>query len=113
MKNLLDLVGSISSVGGSGIRGIVLEVIVKGQDEMLLEVRPGFVFWCLLAPLFALTIKQTGVFNVLISPSDKLGIVDDFVSSGGEFLSFFELVKQCSDRFRRGPGFFMASSLAA
>ena len=45
-------------------------MIVKGQDEVFLEVAPGFRGRVFLAPFFALAIEEAGVFDVLVSPSN-------------------------------------------
>ena len=87
------LISGISSFRGGGCRGLVLKVVVVGKDEVFLEISPGLFFCCFLAPFFTLAVEEAGVFDVLIPPSDELGIIDDFISSGGEFLSLLKLLE--------------------
>ena len=91
----------------SGSGRFIFLAVVFGEGKMFLESCPGFFGLILLAPLLTITVEQASSFNVLISSTDELGIIDIFVSTGRKFLSFLKLVEESDDRFKGSPLTFL------
>ena len=56
-------------------------MIFISEDEVIPEVDPCLVGWFLFTPYLAIAVEEAGVLDVLITPTDELRVIDNFVAS--------------------------------
>ena len=67
----------------------ILFAVIFGCDKVQFKVCPSFISYFFLAPFFTSTIEEARGTDVLITPADELGVINDFVAAGGKGLSSF------------------------
>ena len=91
LEEFLNLVRGVGCLGCCG--GVLLPIFIRFKEE-LLEGGPVFVSLRFFTPFFAIPVEQSSALNVIVSPTNQLGVIDNFMTLRSEVLSIFELLEE-------------------
>ena len=91
LEEFLNLVRGVSCLGCRG--GVLLPIFIRFKEECL-EGGPVFVGLRFLTPLLAISVEQSSALNVIVCPTNQLGVINNFVTLRCEMLAIFELFEE-------------------